>query len=306
MAIKMLGETLDIHGGGLDLQFPHHENELAQSESYTDKPFARVWMHNGLLQLRDKEGKPTKMAGSLGNVLNVEDALKHMGGDALRYFVLKTQYRSPIDLGMWDWKNPATPVPDGMVETRTAHEAFVRFAERVQRITGKPFAELSAPTAAQADRKFTQAAFAEFYKQFRDFMDDDFNTAGVAGVLFELVRAVNRAADVAKLEDPATSNPAAKAEFLEGATLVKEIAQVLGLTFAAEAKELGGGDQLVAGLMQLLLDLRNNLRATAKEAAKDNPLKKSLFDQTDLIRKRLAELGVTLEDRPGGTTWRVG
>ncbi len=306
MAIKMLGETLDIHGGGLDLQFPHHENELAQSESWTDKPFARVWMHNGLLQLRDKEGKPTKMAGSLGNVLNVADALKHLGGDSLRYFILKTQYRSPIDLGMWDWKNPATPIPDGMVETRTAYEAFVRFGERVQRITGKPLASLAAPTVAQPDRTFTHAAFAEFYQQFREHMDDDFNTAGVAGVLFDLVRAVNRAADEGKLEDPNTNNPAAKAEFLEGATLVKEIAYVLGLTFTVETKELGGGDALVAGLMQLLLDLRNNLRATAKEATKDNPLKKALFDQTDLIRTRLAELRVTLEDRPGGTTWRVG
>src|SRR6476659_888119 len=131
MATKLLGDTLDIHGGGLDLQFPHHENELAQSESATDQTFSRVWMHNGLLQLRDKEGKPTKMAGSLGNVLNVADALKHMGGDPLRYFILKTQYRSPIDLGMWDWKNPAAPIPEGMVETRTAHEAFVRFVFRV-------------------------------------------------------------------------------------------------------------------------------------------------------------------------------
>ena len=137
-------------------------------------------------------------------------------------------------------------------------------------------------------------------------MDDDFNTAGVAGVLFDLVRAVNRAADASRLEDPATNNPAAKAEFLEGATLVKEISQILGLTFAVETKALGGGDALVAGIVQLLLDLRTNLRAAAKEAAKDNPLKKTLFDQTDLIRKRLAELGVTLEDRPGGTTWRMG
>jgi cysteinyl-tRNA synthetase len=306
MAMALLGETLDIHGGGLDLQFPHHENELAQSESLTGKPFARVWMHNGLLELQDRTGSVAKMAGSIGNVLNVEDALKHMPGDALRYFILKTQYRSPINLGMWDWENPATPIPDGMIETRTAHEAFVRFAERVQRITGAPFADLPAPTAVQSDRKFAQPAFSEFYRQFRDYMDDDFNTAGVAGVLFDLVRAVNRAADTARLEDPATNNPPAKAEFLEGATLVKEIAQILGLTFRVEAKALGGGDALVAGLMQLLLDLRNNLRSTAKEAAKDNPLKKALFDQTDLIRKRLAELGVTLEDRPGGTTWRVG
>jgi cysteinyl-tRNA synthetase len=263
-------------------------------------------MHNGLLQLRDKDGKPTKMAGSLGNVLNVADALKHLGGDALRFFMLKTHYRTPIDLGIWDWKNPATPIPEGMVEARNAYQTFVRFAERVQRITGKPFAELAVPTAAEQGRKFAQPAFAESYQRFRDYMDDDFNTGGATGVLFDLVTSLNKLADSAKLEDPAASDPGAKAEFIEGATLVKEIAQVLGLTFAAEQKELGGGNELVSGLMQLLLDLRNNLRGLAKEAAKDNPLKKSLFDQTDLIRKRLGELGVTLEDRPGGTTWRVG
>jgi cysteinyl-tRNA synthetase len=306
MAIKELGETLDIHGGGLDLQFPHHENELAQSESWTGKPFAHIWMHNGLLKLKDKEGKEAKMAGSIGNVLNVADALKHMPGDALRYFTLKTHYRSPIDLGIWDWNNPATPIPDGMVETRTAHETFLRFAERVERVTGKPFADLPAPTKADPGRKFVRAEFGEFYHRFREHLDDDFNTAGVAGVLFELVRRVGNVAHEAKLEDPTTNNPAAKAEFVEGATLLKEISQVLGLTFTAPAKELGGGDKLVAGLMALLLELRGNIRTIAKDAAKDNPMKKPLFDQTDLIRKRLGELGVTLEDRPGGTTWRVG
>jgi cysteinyl-tRNA synthetase len=306
MAIKELGETLDIHGGGLDLQFPHHENELAQSESWTGRPFARVWMHNGLLKLRDKDGNEAKMAGSIGNVLNVSDALEHLSGDALRYFVLKTHYRSQIDLGVWDWTNPATPIPNGMVETRTAFQAFVRFADRVRRITGTAFADLPAPAAAAPARAFAQPAFADHYRRFREYMDDDFNTGGVTGVLFDLVTGLNRSADAARLEDPATTNPAATAEFVEGATLVKEIAQVLGLTFTAEAKTLDGGSALVAGLMQLLLDLRSNLRTIAKEATKDNPLKKPLFDQTDLIRKRLGELGVTLEDRPGGTTWRVG
>ncbi|QJW96147.1 cysteine--tRNA ligase [Frigoriglobus tundricola] len=306
MAIKELGETLDIHGGGLDLLFPHHENELAQSESLTDKPFARVWMHNGLLKLKDKDGKEAKMAGSIGNVLNVCDALKHLSGEVIRFFMLKTHYRTPIDLGIWDWNNPATPVPEGMVETGTAYRTFLRFAERVQRVTGRPFSELTAPARFEPSRKFTQPAFSEVYQRFHEYMSDDFNTGGVTGVLFDLVTSLNRNADVAKLEDPATNNPAAKAEFIEGATLVKEIAQILGLTFTAETKALGGGDALVSGLMQLLLDLRNNLRAIAKEAAKDNPLKKPLFDQTDLIRKRLGELNVTLEDRPGGTTWRVG
>ncbi len=304
MARALLGDTLDIHGGGLDLQFPHHENELAQSESLTDKPFARVWMHNGLLQLRDKEGKPTKMAGSIGNVLNVDDALKHMGGDALRYFILKTQYRSPIDLGMWDWKNPATPIPDGMIESRKAYQTFVRFAELVERISGTAFADLAAPTIADDSRSFSLPDFEEAYMEFKNYMDDDFNTGGAVGVLFELVNDVNRIAHEARLEQNTMPSPQ-RAAFLEGATLVKEIAQLLGLTFAVEEKALGGGDQLVAGLMQLLLDLRNNLRTEAKGAAKDNPLKKALFDQTDLIRKRLGELGVTLEDRPGGTTWRV-
>jgi cysteinyl-tRNA synthetase len=306
MAIKMLGETLDIHGGGLDLQFPHHENELAQSESYTGRDFARVWMHNGLLKLKDKDGKEAKMAGSLGNVLNVADALKHVTGDCLRFFILQTHYRSAIDLGIWDWKNPATPIPKGMAAARRAYETFPRFAERVQRVTGRSFAELSAPTQATPGRAFQHPSLGEFHQRFVEFLNDDFNTGGVTGVLFELVTRLNKSADEARLEDPATNNPAATAEFLEGAALVKEIAQVLGLTFAAPQTSLGGDDKLVGGLMKLLLDLRDNLRGAAKTAAKDNPLKKALFDQTDLIRSRLKELGVTLEDRPGGATWRVG
>jgi cysteinyl-tRNA synthetase len=306
MAIKMLGETLDIHGGGLDLQFPHHENELAQSESYTGKEFARVWMHNGLLKLKDKEGKEAKMAGSLGNVLNVADALKHMSGDCLRFFTLQTHYRSAIDLGVWDWNNPATPIPEGMVAARRAYESFPRFAERVQRITNQRFAALNAPTKFEPARKFRHSALGEFHQRFLEFLNDDFNTGGVTGVMFELLTRLNKTADDARLEDPNTNNPEAKAEFLEGATLLKEISQVLGLTFEVLQTSLGGGDQLVSGLMQLLLDLRDNLRTAAKSAAKDNPLKKPLFDQTDLIRGRLKELGVTLEDRPGGTTWRVG
>lgn len=305
MAIKELGETLDIHGGGLDLQFPHHENELAQSESWTGKAFARVWMHNGLLRLGSG-----KMAGSVGNVVNVADALPHMSGDAIRFFVLNTHYRSPIDMGEWpvdpETKKHLRPLPDGMLSGKAAYETFVRFVERVQRVTGTAFADLAAPATAAPKRSFAQPAFAEHYQRFRAYMDDDFNTGGVAGVLFELVTALNRTADVGKLEDPTAASASAKAEFAEGAALVKEIALVLGLNFTTKPKEIGGGNELVSGLMQLLLDLRGNLRGIAKDAAKDNPLKKPLFDQTDLIRKRLGELGVTLEDRATGTTWRVG
>ncbi len=302
MAIRELGETLDIHGGGLDLQFPHHENELAQSESWTGKPFARFWMHNGLLKL-----KSGKMAGSFGNVLNVADAIKATGGGALRFFILSTHYRSPIDLG--DWEPKPGSIPSGLLAAKNAFDTFVRFAERVQRITGRSLEELEPLKTTDGHRLLQFSKDAESYARFREYMDDDFNTGGAVGVLFELTTRLNKLADTEKLEDPNTDpkkTAGALAEFHDGARLFREITRILGLTFAAEAKTLGGGNELVSGLMQLLLDLRDNLRAAAKEAAKDNPLKKSLFEQTDLIRKRLGELGVTLEDRPGGTTWRVG
>jgi cysteinyl-tRNA synthetase len=305
MSRALLGDTLDIHGGGLDLQFPHHENELAQSESTTDQTFARLWMHNGLLKLKDKDGNEAKMAGSIGNVLNVADALKHVSGDVLRFYILQTHYRSPIDLGTWDWTNPATPIPAGLESAKKAFDTFLRFAERVKRVTGKTYDTLD--SGAKDPRATASLRYAGYHNRFREYMDDDFNTGGAVGVLFELVSALNRVADLGKLEDPAHADPAQRSDFRDGVLVVREIADVLGLSFVPEPKALGGNDTLVAGLMRLVLDLRDNLRATAKGIAdKADPTKKALFDQTDLIRQRLASLGVTLEDRPGGTTWRVG
>ncbi|CAN5395422.1 cysteine--tRNA ligase [soil metagenome] len=292
MSKALLGDTLDIHGGGLDLQFPHHENELAQSESATGKEFAKVWMHNGLLRM----GK-SKMAGSVGNVWNIADALQHVSGDVLRFFILSTHYRSPIDMG--DWEGPAKqPVPPNVENTKTAYDTFLRFAERVERIAGTPLAQLSTT--------IPKSQYDVFQQRFHDFMEDDFNTGGAVGVLFELVTQLNKQADTAKLEDPATK-PVAKTEFLAGAAIVNTFAAILGLTLKIETKSLGGDDKLVAGLMQLLIDLRNNLRVEAKGIEdKTSPVKKALFAQTDIIRTRLAELKVTLEDRAGGTSWRVG
>jgi cysteinyl-tRNA synthetase len=303
MSQKLLGDTLDIHGGGLDLRFPHHENELAQSESATGKPFARVWMHNGLLKMGND-----KMAGSKGNVLNVADAFdRGISGEVLRFFILNTHYRSPIDLG--DWQPDQQPVPPGIENARKGYDTFARFSERCERILGESLYTLAAPTAAAERRTFRRAELGELLGRFREHMDDDFNTGGAVGVLFELVTAANRLADANKLEDPAaTQDQGALQAFAEAAGLVKELGQVLGLFFEKpQPTELGGAGDLVGGLMRLLIDLRNNLRATAKGIAdKADPTKKALFDQTDLIRKRLGELGVTLEDRPGGTTWRVG
>src|SRR5260370_15231455 len=123
MDMKYLGKTLDIHGGGLDLQFPHHENELAQSESYTDQPFARFWMHNNLLKMGT-----AKMAGSVGNVVNVADLLQRHHPETVRFLLLSTHYRSPI-----------ADSEDRLNEVRPSLEGFYRFFKRYERITGETF-----------------------------------------------------------------------------------------------------------------------------------------------------------------------
>ena len=309
MAIAKLGKTIDIHGGGLDLKFPHHENELAQSESFTDQPFARVWMHNGLLKLRTADGKEDKMSGSLGNVLNVADALKHAGGEALRFFFLSTHYRSPIDLGQWDPKAPdCPPVPTGIEASKKSYEGFTRLLERYERITGEKAAALTVPSKVNTDRTFVDPAIAEYLTRFREHMDDDFNTGGAVGVMFEMLSTLNKMGDAGRLEDPSRADANVKTAFVEGVTLFKELGHILGLFYeTSKTDQLGGDDKVVNGVMNLVIELRNNLRAEAKKITeKTDPTKKMLFAQTDLIRQRLGELGITLEDRPAGTTWRVG
>jgi cysteinyl-tRNA synthetase len=286
MSMKYFGETMDIHGGGLDLQFPHHENELAQSESFTGCCFARVWMHNGLLKM----GKG-KMAGSVGNVINVVDALKHTSAEVLRFFMLSTHYRSPIDLG--DFNPETQKIPPGIENAQRAYETFVRFIERYERITKKSFFDLTAPTKAAPDRSFRMPEMKSGFERFTEFMNDDFNTGGAVGVLFDVASTLNRLADSAKLESPGTESTEARQFFEEGALLLKELGQILGLFFEKPKAPTAGDDQLVRGLMQLLIDLRAEARKTKN------------FAMSDEIRKRLTALGVTLEDRPGGTEWRT-
>jgi cysteinyl-tRNA synthetase len=294
MSMKLLGETLDIHGGGLDLRFPHHEDELAQSESYSGKPFARYWMHNGLLKMGH-----AKMAGSVGNVVNVVDLLKQHSPETVRFLLLGTHYRSPIE-----WSD------ERLAEVGRALEGFYRFFERYERITKTSFYTLMAP----AKRGGFDAGLSDFLTHvanlrdaFLSCMDDDFNTGGAVGSLYELLTALNRFADTKGLE-AAKPDAMVLDEFRRGVLVLRELSQILGLFYEASGqKKLGGDDALVAGLMQLLIDVRNNLRAEAKKIpVKDDPVKKALFEQTDVIRKRLGEIGVTLEDRPGGTGWRVG
>jgi cysteinyl-tRNA synthetase len=292
MSMKYLGKTLDIHGGGLDLQFPHHENELAQSESFNDQPFAHYWMHNGLLKMGH-----SKMAGSVGNVVNVVDLLKQHTPETVRFLLLGTHYRSPIE-----WSD------DRLAEVKRSLDSFYRFFERYQRITRESFYQVAAPTRRAPfvveENSMFLAEVARLREVFLAAMDDDFNTGGALGSQFELLTTLNRFADQKRLEEPNPA-PADVGAFKRGVVVLRELGQILGLFNAPLAAPSTGNDQLVGGLIQVLLDLRENLRAEAKLAA-DPEVKKRLFAQTDVIRSRLKDLGVTLEDRKGGTGWRLG
>jgi cysteinyl-tRNA synthetase len=291
MSMRYLGETLDIHGGGLDLQFPHHENELAQSESFTGKPFSRVWMHNGLLKLGDK-----KMAGSVGNVVNIADLLQRHHPETVRFLLLATHYRSPIDFEQSEKRDP-------LAETEKSLQGFYRFFERYERITGESFYGLSGPEAVAT------GDFGALRARFLDCMNDDFNTGGATGVLFELLSSLNRHADANKLD--AGGESAAKDEFRRGVRVLRELSSILGLFWAPVATK--ADDALAGPLSELVSQLGGSpaggvdglmgqliqMRADARKAKN--------FAVADQIRKRLGELKVTLEDRPGGKTdWRVG
>jgi cysteinyl-tRNA synthetase len=278
MSMKYLGQTFDIHGGGLDLQFPHHENELAQSESYTDQTFARYWMHNGLLTLGQG-----KMAGSVGNVVNVEDLFEKFSPETLRFFLLQTQYRSPINFANWY---------TDLIRVERGLESFYRFFERYQRITGNDFYQLPTSKLGQVGLQGPLEFVSTSRQLFLDFMDDDFNTGGAMAVLLSICGALNRFVDGTKLETEKNQNNVEA--FHTGTLVLRELSAILGLFWEPAETGESGDPRLMNGLMQLLIDLR----ADARKARN--------FALGDQIRDRLGKLGITLEDRAGGTGWRLG
>jgi cysteinyl-tRNA synthetase len=252
MSMHHLGEQIDIHGGGNDLIFPHHENEIAQTESVTGKPFARYWVHNGMMQLAGE-----KMSKSLGNLITVEDFISKHEGDALRMMVLNSSYRNPLTYG----DEIVVAAERGLERLRQA----LRPAPAGQAMEGEAVQSLQQQMAA------TRQGFV-------DCMDDDINTAGALGHLFDLVRAINQAKDAG----------VAAAVVGQGQALLSELMGVFGLHTERLAAEGGQAD----GFVELLIEIRRDLR------------QQKLWALSDKVRDRLAELGVLLEDSKEGTTWR--
>jgi cysteinyl-tRNA synthetase len=258
MSMKHLGRQIDIHGGGNDLVFPHHENEIAQSESLTDEPFARYWVHNGMLQLVNPETRQVeKMSKSLGNVVTIAKFLAEYDADVFRLIVLGSYYRSPLTY-------------NSEIAADNARK-LERLRGALLPATGSTVEGAPAEELAQADEQ-AQARFGEA-------MDNDFNTAGALAVLFELVRAINSARD----------SGVGGATFESAQATFRELAAVLGLRLDSQRKQ----SQDIAPFVELLIETRMALRKVKQ------------FELADTIRKRLTDLGVTLEDGPQGTRWKV-
>ncbi len=252
MSLHHLGEEIDIHGGGNDLIFPHHENEIAQTESLTGKPFARYWVHNGMLQLSGE-----KMSKSIGNLVTIEDFLAEHEADVLRMMVLNSGYRNPLTFN------------DEVISQ--TEKALTRLHSALKA------AQPGETGAAQAVLDEIQGQMTATETGFIESMDDDFNTGGALGNLFDLVRSINKARD-----EGATDK-----ELTPAQDLLRKLSGVLGLQLNGKEE----GDQSVAPFIDLLVELRTEIR------------KEKLYALSDQIRDRLAELGVTLEDSKQGTTW---
>ncbi len=254
MSLRYLGEQIDIHGGGQDLIFPHHENEIAQTEAATGvKPFVRYWLHNGLLQFGAE-----KMSKSVGNLVTIREAIDQYGADGLRLFVLTSHYR-----------NPLTYSDEGLA---AAQKGVQRLTAALQPTAANPVENASA-TVALAE------AVARTRLRFIESMDDDFNTPAAVASLFDLVRELNRGREAGGSEEAL-----ARARETLG-----ELAGVLGFQLKPDADQQ---EQSAAPFIDLLVQLRQELR-TAKQWA--------LADQ---VRDDLQQLGIIIEDRPGGSSWK--
>lgn len=264
MSTKYLGETFDIHAGGRDLIFPHHENEIAQAECATGKPFVKYWVHNGFLTV---EGE--KMSKSLHNFITVDDALLQYHPEVLRYFMLSTHYRTPIDFSMASLK-----------ETEKKINYFYQTLKTLGQFASK--AEKEPVVNAKAE---------EFIKEFRESMDDDFNSARVVAAFVGIFKHLNEVL-ISKKTRPSPEECAGFAK------VIKESGAVLGVllkdpdTIMNEIREIQLKRYGIAKAdIESLIEKRNAFR------------KEKNFESADKMRDELLAKGVSIQDTPNGTEW---
>ena len=269
MSSTLLGETFDIHGGGRDLIFPHHENEIAQSEGISGKPFVKYWLHNGFVNINQE-----KMSKSLGNFFTIRDILKSYNPEVVRFFILTAHYRSPVDFSDQNLK-------EAQAGLSRFYEALQLAAEAVE---GVPESDVAAQEGVELEA------------QFRAAMDDDFNTAQAIGHLFEGVRTINRLVAEKKFRKKADKVASVRALREK----IAELGDVLGLFVSDPAGWLK--QQNLKGLQTLGLT-EADLDAAIQERLQARGNKD--FARADQIRDELVQKGIELLDSPAGTTWKI-
>jgi cysteinyl-tRNA synthetase len=266
MSTKYLGMGFDIHGGAVDLIFPHHENEIAQAEALTgEKPFVRHWLHAAHVLMEAE-----KMSKSLGNVVLAKDALETFPPEAVRYWALMGSYRSQVTFS-----------PDTLHDAAQGYDRWKTFFDSCKHALGEEMPQASAKTRAHASDGEARPAYVQ---RFIDAMDEDFNSPIAFAAIHDLVREGNK-----RLEAVQTGDDESRTELIALASAFLELTTTLGLTFAGEEAP----SELLGGVLDYLLELREQARA------------EKAFERADGIRKKLTELGVTVEDTPAGPRWRV-
>ncbi|MFP4372672.1 MAG: DALR domain-containing protein, partial [Halanaerobium sp.] len=268
MSMKRLGATFDIHGGGVDLIFPHHENEIAQSEAYSGEKFVNYWLHNGTVNLSGE-----KMSKSQGNFFTSREVLKEFSGQEVRYFLLSRHYRSPINFSY-----------EKLEEAKTSLERIKNTRKQLAKVLSL---DINSAAESKENTKFFEKVISS-QKEFIEALKDDFNTAEALGVLHELVGEINTYIN----QKDFTLNEKNFAVLEETEEIFLELAEILGLEFNLESA-VESNNKLVDPLIEFLIELREKAREE-----KD-------WEEADLIRDRLKEMGVEVIDTPRGTEWEI-
>lgn len=280
MSQYFLGETFDIHGGGEDLIFPHHENEIAQSEGSTGKPLARYWVHNGFVRINSE-----KMSKSLDNFFTIRDVLKVCHPEVLRLFLLQSHYRSPVDFS-----------DEALAEARTGMDRFYSTLRRIKDLlTSPPEGAAAAPSGLSAKNRELHKKLSSLPAQFVEAMDDDFNTARALGHMFEAVRLMN-----GFMTDRAFARSPETILIMQTAwDILIDLGSVLGLFctdphayFRQDRDREAAKRGLDLAEIETLIAARQAARAARN------------WQKADEIRDVLAVKKITLEDSAAGTTWK--
>ncbi len=272
MSIKHLGESFDIHGGGADLIFPHHENELAQSEAFTGKPFVKYWIHNGFITI-DRE----KMSKSLGNFFTIREILAKFDPEIVRFFLLSTHYRSPIEFSDASLREAELSI-DRYYTTLTRMEDLLK--------------ESTDKVKTTAEEKNLEDVLSAFEDRFIRAMDDDFNTAMALGHIFELIREVN------KFLDTRPSGPKARELVSKAKEGLRRAGNVLNI-FNKQPEQWNDALIRTKGIPYEKEDILEKIRQRQEARQRKD------WASADAIRRELEEHGIVLEDKRDGTAWKV-